>query len=63
MPGKNTEKEYFVTVHVCSSVCSAGYFIGSIYLNREKREISQKRRDRFRVFWRFSWFKIMVPYF
>jgi hypothetical protein len=30
-----------------------GYFNGSFYLNREKREMSRKGKDRFRVFWRF----------
>jgi hypothetical protein len=45
------------------SSCLCGYFNGSVYLNREKREMPRKGRDRFRVFWRFSRFKIMVRFY
>jgi hypothetical protein len=41
------------------SVQNNGWF----YLNREKREMSRKGRGRFRVFWRFSRFKIMAGFY
>jgi hypothetical protein len=50
-------------LNLCLSAFICGWVFCWFYLNREKREMSQKGKDGFRVFWRFSRFKIMVPYF